>query len=148
MRALQRVIADEWPSKVWFVSAIAAGAWFTIAAFDPTLSDILSWRFLVLFVPTSVAVLIVALGLSLIFGSVLVYPVYALQARLNGAPFAVGDRVRVISRRERGRISQVYSAWQGNTVRIDLGEEAREKFDDIFGWHQIERVAETSLPSN
>ena len=60
-------------------------------------------------------------------------------ARKNGAPFAVGDRVQILAGPRKGTVSRVYSAWQGNTVRVRLGEREEENFKDIFSPHQLLR---------
>ena len=84
------------------------------------------------------AVLILALSIPLgllsaaVFISAFLAPFYLRAERLNGGPFAVGDKVYVIAGRNAGEIREVYSNWQSLTVRIWLGEQEEKTFKDVF----------------
>ena len=45
--------------------------------------------------------------------------------------------VQILSGPHKGRIARIYSTWQRGTVRVELGEEEKEKFKDIFGPAQL-----------
>lgn len=56
-----------------------------------------------------------------------------IAARLQGWPFAVGDRVWILSGRHKNRIATVYAVWlERGLVRVDLGPELRKQFDDVY----------------
>jgi hypothetical protein len=56
-----------------------------------------------------------------------------LAARLQGWPFGVGDKVRILSGPHKDTISTVYAVWsERGQVRVDLGPQAREKFEDVY----------------
>jgi hypothetical protein len=71
-------------------------------------------------------------------------PILYHQGFLNGGPFQAGDVVQVISGPHRDQIGRIDSAWQHETWRVDLGEEARENYSDIFADYQLLRVTTES----
>ena len=68
----------------------------------------------------------------------------------NGAPFRVGDRVRILAGRHKDRVVRVYSDWRYDSVRVELGEMEKEKFTDIFSSLQLARedVEPDAAPSS
>ncbi|MBA4146915.1 MAG: hypothetical protein H0X66_02285 [Verrucomicrobia bacterium] len=66
-------------------------------------------------------------------------PLYEARCRKNGAPFHVGDRVRILVGRNKDRVTRVYSDWRDDCVRVELGEEEKEEFKDIFSIIQLVR---------
>ncbi|MBN2310927.1 MAG: KOW motif-containing protein [Candidatus Hydrogenedentes bacterium] len=66
------------------------------------------------------------------FEWVFISGIYARRGRVNGAPFHVGDTVQILAGPYRGRIARVYSSGPGDLVRVELGDERREKRTDIF----------------
>ncbi len=56
-----------------------------------------------------------------------------VAARLQGWPFAVGERVWILSGRYRDTLATVYEVWsERGQVRVELGQEAKEKVEDVF----------------
>ncbi len=54
-------------------------------------------------------------------------------ARLQGWPFAVGDRVQILSGKHKDTIALVYEVWaERGQVRVELGSASREKVKDVF----------------
>lgn len=98
--------------------------------------------------PWYVIMLVVATVLSLIVGFfaviptawVLLGPIHMEQGIANGGPFAPGDLVQIIAGPHRNRVSRVYSTWQHETVRVDLGERAKSEYADIFAAFQLLRI--------
>ncbi len=98
--------------------------------------------------PWYVVMLVVATVLSLILGFfaaiptawVLLGPILMEQGIVNGGPFVPGDIVQIIAGPHRNRRSHVYSTWQHETVRVDLGEQAKAEYADIFAAFQLLRV--------
>ena len=70
---------------------------------------------------------------------VLFGPILMAQGEQNGGPFQPGDRVRIIAGPFCGRVAQVDTHWQHETVRVDLGDEPRRKYQDIFAAYQLLR---------
>lgn len=66
---------------------------------------------------------------------------YSLVARINGGPFRKGDTVEILVGPHRGRTGQVYEEWkERNEVRVDLGAEAANRCEDVFGHVQLVRA--------
>jgi len=74
-------------------------------------------------------------------GVLLLGPLLHARGVANGAPFHEGDAVQIISGSHRGTITRVYSGWQGESVRVDLGVAAQRTYDDVFSPTQLLRVA-------
>ncbi len=77
-------------------------------------------------------------------------PFFYAREMKNGGPFKVGDTVQILSGPHKGRISRVYSTWQGNTLRVELGTREKDEFKDIFSPAQLlrEEIAEPGAPPN
>jgi hypothetical protein len=134
---LQRVFASRWVGRAWFATACGTCVYLVMREVLVRSADL--W---VLFY--SVVLLPIALGLGF-FGGVLSAaviwpPLVTWRERINGGPFSEGDVVEVLRGPHAGRICQVYSQWQGKTVRLKLGEEAASKYQDIFSVLQVRRV--------
>ena len=65
--------------------------------------------------------------------------------RRNGAPHDAGESVIVLSGRYSGQTSTIYAITTGQGGQllpmVDLGQEAREKFLDIFDQYQLLRLS-------
>lgn len=72
-------------------------------------------------------------------------PILYHQGFLNGGPFQEGDVVQVIGGPHRDRVGRIYSGWQHETWRVDLGEEAEESYSDIFADYQLLRVKSEAI---
>ena len=87
-------------------------------------------------------------GMGFFVGAI---PLCWLVARVcswvNGGPFAIGDRVTIITGREAGKTTTVYELVRGQggylLPKLELGEEAREKHLDIFDDYTLLRVPGT-----
>jgi hypothetical protein len=67
-------------------------------------------------------------------GPFILGPIYLHRAKLNGAPFAVGDMVEILVGPNRGRVLRVLEPLDGRgLVKVDLGEHASRKGKSIFG---------------
>ncbi len=135
----QRLFAQGWPERVILPAVIL---WVGIGFVRDTgyTFDLLPdwratlWAFVVFVLGCAAGFL---LGVFLLW--LLLSGLHEKLARKNGAPFAVGDRVQILAGPRKGTVSRVYSAWQGNTVRVRLGEREEENFKDIFSPHQLLR---------
>lgn len=71
--------------------------------------------------------------------------VLAVCRRLNGAPHEAGERVTVLSGPHAGKVSTIYEIAKGQggqpVPRVDLGEEARHKCQDVFEEYSLLRMS-------
>ena len=83
--------------------------------------------------------------ICLIPAAMIYMPVAAVCARYNGAPFRLGDQVRVLAGKHRGKVATVdeISRGQGGwpLVRLALGEEYRPAFRDLFEECKLLRIS-------
>lgn len=135
---MRRFVADDWPFKLYFAGAFVFWLAMGRAYFPPTFASVGAFA---IYAAGAIASLFAILLGALIFSMLLVTPIYWFRAARNGAPFHPGDEVRILTGRERGRVVRVYSNAQGNSVRVDLGEDAKARFKDIYGAHQVMRVS-------
>lgn len=77
-------------------------------------------------------------------GSVVLPPVCWWRGRVNGAPFHVGDQVRVLLGPYRDEVRVVYAVWdERGEVRLDFGPQAKEEFADVYSYLEICRDGKT-----
>ncbi len=71
--------------------------------------------------------------------------VLAACRRLNGAPHEVGECVTVLSGPHAGKVSTIYEIAKGQggqpVPRVDLGEEAKHKNQDMFDEYSLLRIS-------
>jgi len=141
---MQSFYAKDWPWKLVHASIFMAVVIFAVVA---------SWK--VAFIDLKgffLFVIIVLLSLPLgyftgtLFTACFFGPLYTARGDVNGSPFAVGDMVQILSGPHKGRVVRIYSKWQGNSVRVELGEQEKETFGDVFSPHKLirEKNAEPS----
>src|SRR5688500_16701358 len=99
------LFANDWPIKIFLpIGPIL----FTVAAlliFNPSPRSFTDW---ISFVDSGYPVLLAALlgfFCGVLFTPFVIAPLYEKQAKRNGAPFQVGDRVRILAGRHRGRVT-------------------------------------------
>ena len=70
--------------------------------------------------------------------------VRVICSRYNGAPLKTGDQVMILSGPQKGKIFEVYEITVGQggweLARLDLGEERKEKFRDIFEEYSLLKI--------
>ena len=144
---IQYLIATEWLPQAWkwsWALAAAATTWVITEASRGAWGD-----------PWLAARFVGVLGLSAMLGwfaslvpAWLVFgPLLHSQGLANGAPFMPGDEVWILAGKHRGRLTRVYSAWQHDTVRVDLGDEEKAAYTDIFAPYHLLR-AKVSLAAD
>src|SRR5882762_9575681 len=67
--------------------------------------------------------------MSLIVGITRLWPLLSMPIRkMNGGPFAVGDRVLILAGRHKGGVGPIYEFWkERGQLRVYWGEEEKEK---------------------
>jgi len=81
--------------------------------------------------------------LAIFPGWFIIGPLYAVRGQINGGPFKVGDTVQILAGPYKGRVTRVYSTWQGNSLRVELGEKEKEDYKDIFSPGELLREENT-----
>jgi len=65
-------------------------------------------------------------------------------SRFNGAPLKIGDRVLILAGPHKGNTAEVYEITVGQggweLARLDLGQERKERFRDIFEEYSVLKV--------
>lgn len=79
------------------------------------------------------------------------WPIFAVSRRMNGAPYEVGEIVTILFGPFSGRVSSIYQISPGQDgqplPRIDLGEEAGQKYLDLFEEYALLRMSLRSSPT-
>ena len=141
-RLSQRLIANGWWTCAVLTVGTLAGTSAIVAATWRGATASVGSFVLFLFVVAFGALTSFALSAFPLLPTVAA-PVLAFQAWRNGAPFAIGDRVRVLGGPHRGLVTRIHACWPTRRqVRIDLGEDARRKVTDVVSEWQVCRVAD------
>lgn len=136
----QRLVASDVLIRVWLLTLPCLAVVFTLREIDPTLSGFTTSSGAFWTVVSGLLAFVAGFFLAVIVGWPLFGPFLMWCSEANGAPFAVGDRVMILTGPFADRMSTIYSTWQHDTLRVDLGEEAKARFEDIFGAYQLLRV--------
>lgn len=140
--ASQKFFASQWPDIVWFGgSAILGSVTALWLAGSGTVLVPDSFAGVVWF--TIVASLGFATGFCLAaFPGCFVYgPTIYDRSLKNGAPFRIGDKVRIIGGKNDGLVRTVYANWQGDSVRVELDDAAAQDLSDVYHPTQLLRVS-------
>jgi len=129
--------AENWPARIWLaVTTVSAGVG-AVWLCEPTTVALSDWAF-VLLLPVVLAIaLATGYFMGILFGTVVIGPLYYHRAVENGAPFKEGDRVMILVGPHRNRVTRVYSLWQHDSVRVELGDKEMPDFSDVFGPTQL-----------
>lgn len=136
----QRLVASDVLIRVWLLTVPCLVLVFTLREIDPTLSSFTTPSGAVWTSASGLLAFVAGYFLAILVGWPLFGPFLMWCAEANGGPFAVGDRVMVLAGPYADRVSIVYSMWQHDAVRVDLGEDAKSRFADIYGAYQLVRV--------
>ncbi len=139
---MRQFIADNWPVRLWFwIVPLAAplAAWWYAAPLPWLLGH---WLNVVLFAGILALAWVTGWLAAIIPCWFIFGPIYFGQARDNGAPYRIGDQVRVlVTGRHRGQVARVRDVWEcRGQVRLDLGEEAAKRWEDVFSDYEVYRI--------
>ena len=142
MLRFREIVADNWLCKIWqfIIPVCICGIGLALSwqvALDSTVN---SPRALIAIGIILIIAPIVVFMCAAVLAPFIIYPLHCVLVRRNGGPFGVGDRVQIINRSHRGTVSHVYSLWQGDSVRVALGDSHMESLTDIFAQHQLVAV--------
>jgi hypothetical protein len=77
------------------------------------------------------------------------YGLWHLRAKINGAPFRKGDVVQILVGQYRGQVACIYEEWRDRKqVRVDLGEQAGKDVEDVFSYIEVCRQSRAAASSN
>lgn len=136
----QYVLATGWLPSIWHWvwSLVAVG--FTAWSINPPLDAFRELSFLWTFL-LAMVLSFFAGGFAAIIPAWFVFgPILYAQGLENGGPFVPGDLVQVLAGEHRGRTGRVYRQWQNDTVRVELGETAKARYEDIFSAYELVRA--------
>ena len=132
---VQRIFAYDVPGTLCYfgfpIAAVAITFWATETPWSYSLG--ISVLIVVFMVPVG----LLSAGLFICF---FLSPLYLAVERMNGGPFKPGDRVYVLVGRHKGRVTEVYSNWQGLAVRIRIGEYEEKTRKDIYSSTSLVKV--------
>jgi hypothetical protein len=131
--------AQEWPTKIWFGSFLLLSVGLVILVCNPSTESLADWKIFLWFAAAVVLSLPLGYCAALLLGFFILGPLYYDRSQKNGGPFKIGDRVQILSGSHRGRVVRVRALWQGDRVRVDLGEKEKETFEDVFASTQLLR---------
>ena len=139
---LQRLLAHK--ATYLFIPTVAAifAEWQSIACTGVTLRDLMDWRCAAWLVAVILTSGPFGFFLGCLVAPFLSIPLMRLADRLNHGPFKVGDRVQIITGEFAGTVTTITDGWQGFSVRVDLGADARKSFKDIFQRNELMRASD------
>ncbi len=136
---IQYAFAHEWPLKIYLGMCVGLCLAGSVHVCEPGQGVFRDWPYLFWLLAVIILAAVLGFYLALPFAWMLLGPLYRLQARRNGAPFAPGDYVRVLVGPHRGRVVRVREHWQADNLRVDLGPAADTQYQDIFSPTQLLR---------
>src|ERR1041384_2223589 len=133
---MQYIFSKDWPVKAYFSVLVIISIVLSIFAlgrgsFHP-ISVLSDWQFLLLILLCSISVFFALLRTT----SFVLNPIYNWGAKLNGAPFHIGDRVCILVGPYRGHVVRVYSI-ESKQLRVELGEQAKKDGTDVFSFTKV-----------
>lgn len=143
---VQYFLAQDWLAKVWMTIFPVLGA--GVAVYASEIASSATTHLSSFFWLICLLILGAAIGWfgGILTGSVVLGPFYMAVARWNGAPFHPGEQVQILTGPYRDRILTVYAAYRDpDKVRVELGEEAKKKWTDVFPATEVCRVSQRVL---
>ncbi len=132
---LQRFLAKDLPIfRVYLGMALAIALTYGLAVY-PARSGF-------------VAAVLGGANIGAVGAYILLHFLFRWRSWANGAPFAVGDRVTILTGPHADKTLTVYELWnERGQVLVDLGPEAKEQVKDVFSELEVCR-ADDLAPSS
>lgn len=140
--------ARNWPLKGYFGAWGIAGIVMAVSVCEPNREMFKDWVFCVFFIVSLLVAPVLFVFFSLIVGPFVFVPLYYIGHRMAGAPFHVGDRVRVLVGPHRDLVVEIYDVWESRSqVRVKLDEQAKTEVNDVFDFTQVFRESPKTPPA-
>ena len=134
----QYIFAMDWPLKAFLGLAALLGVVVAVITCQPSMAMFHDWQYLLLFIVCIVGTPILFFFAAAPIAAIVLFPLYQIRAHRNGAPFQIGDQVRILAGPHRDRLVQVYAVWEErHQVRVELDGPAKAEFKDVFGYNEI-----------
>ena len=135
---MQYIFARDWPKKAYFILAALLGIWAAINHCQPSWVVFSDWQYALLFIFSIVVAPVFTYYVSLTCAWLVLGPMYRLRAKLNGAPFLAGDRVRILAGPHRDCVVPIYAVrGERGQVCVELPVRAKSEENDVFFFTQI-----------
>ena len=144
---MQYFFARHSPFKIWLTLGTLLCVAVAIAACEPTPATLMEPGAVLWLIGVALLSLPAGWLCALLAGAVVFGSIYQCRCSRYGPPFQPGDWVRILAGPHRDRVSRVYSLWQGDTVRVELGEKEKAEFKDIFSPVQLLKVQDVESES-
>ncbi len=133
--------ARDWPLKGWLGAWGVLGMVTVVLVCEPNREMFRDWTFCVPFIVSLLVAPVFFAAMSFVFGGPIVFwPLYSLGRWLAGAPFHIGDRVRILVGPHRDRVVEIYEVWECRCqVRVKLDAQAEKEVRDVFSFTQVFR---------
>jgi hypothetical protein len=131
---------------VWFSTISLTAAVSCLATSGFRIEHLTDWVLVCWYVLIGIVAGAFGFVLGVFPGVLLLGPLFHARGLSNGAPFHEGDTVQIIAGPYQGIVARVYSGWQGDSVRVELGAAAQKAYEDVFSPTEILRV--TSVEPN
>ena len=132
--------AYDLPLKGYLACWGILGVVIVVSECQPSKATFSDWTFGVLFVVSLLLAPVHFMFLSLPIGFLVLGPAYYVGRRLAGAPFRVGDHVRILVGPHRDRVVEIYDVWDSRgQIRVRLDPELEREVRDVFKFTQVLR---------
>ena len=129
---MQYFFAQDWLDRIWNTTIPLIVAVAAVRATGFSLDLLTDWHSALWTVGVFILGLLLGYFGAILIGWPILGPIYYDRELKNGGPFKVGATVQILAGPNKGKITRVYSTWQGSSVRVELGEEVKKTFEDIF----------------
>lgn len=114
------------------------GVVVAVSTCQPSRAVLTDWIYWLLFIVSIVVAPLLFAFLSVPVSFIVLVPLYYLGDRLAGAPFRVGDHVKILVGPHCGRIVEIYDVWDSRRqIRVGLDPESEKDVRDVFSFTQV-----------
>jgi len=138
LKPIRYFYARDWPLKGYFGAWAIAGVVWVVSECQPSRAMFGDWASCALFFTALLLAPVFFAFVAILPGFIVFVPLYYFGDRLAGAPFRVGDRVRILVGPHRNRVVEIYDVWDSRRqIRVRLDAESETKVRDVFSFTQV-----------
>ena len=135
---IRYAFARDWPFKGYLTAWAILGVVMVVLECPPSREMFSDWIYSALFIVSLLLAPVLFAFCSLPVAFIVLGPLYYFGDRLAGAPFRVGDRVRILVGPHRDRVVEVHDVWESRRkVRVWLDGAAEKEVRDVFSFTQL-----------